>query len=74
MKFCKPHERNKKHQNAIFIGEKLKTKSMMFSLFHFFNVICKISNFDMWAAKHLGQASCTELTLSYVGVGVGLLR
>ena len=33
------------------------------SLFHFFHVICKISNFNMWTAKHLAQASCTELTL-----------
>ena len=30
-------------------------------LFHFFHVICKISN--MWTTKHLAQASCTELTL-----------
>ena len=29
----------------------------------FFHVVCKISNFDMWTAKHLAQASCTELTL-----------
>ena len=34
------------------------------SLFHFFHVICKISNFNIWTAKHLAQASCTELTLS----------
>ena len=33
------------------------------SLFHFFHVICKISNFYMWTAKHLPQASWTELTL-----------
>ena len=33
------------------------------SLFHFFHVICKISNFNMWTAKHLAQASCTGLTL-----------
>ena len=33
------------------------------SLFHFFQVICKISNFNMWTAKHLALASCTELTL-----------
>ena len=34
------------------------------SLFHFFHVISKISNFTMWTAKHLAQVSCTELTLS----------
>ena len=33
------------------------------SLFHFFHVICKISNFNMRSPKHLTQASCTELTL-----------
>ena len=40
------HMKNKKHQNARFIGEKLKTKSLMFFV-SFFNVICKISNFNM---------------------------
>ena len=30
MKSCKPHEETKqKHQNARFIGEKLKTKGLM---------------------------------------------
>ena len=33
------------------------------SIFHFFHLICNISNFNMWTAKHLAQASCTELTL-----------
>ena len=31
LKSCKPHEKqNKKHQNARFIDEKLKNKSLMF--------------------------------------------
>ena len=34
-------KQNKKHQNAKFIGEKLKS-----SLFHFFDVTCKIAH---WA-------------------------
>ena len=55
-------KRNKNHQNDICIGEKLKTKGLMFFV-SFFHVICKISNFNMWTAKHLAQASCTELTL-----------
>ena len=55
-------KQKKKHQNAKSIGEKLKTK-VWCSLFHFFHVICKISNSNMWTAKHLAQASCTELTL-----------
>ena len=38
------------------------------SLFHFFHVICKISNFNIWTAKHLAQASCSELTLLRVAV------
>ena len=29
----------------------------------FFHVFCKILYFDMWTAKHLAQASCTEFTL-----------
>ena len=56
-------KQNKKHQNAKFIDEKLKNKSLMFFLFHIFHVICKISNFNMWTTKHLAQASCTELIL-----------
>ena len=34
------------------------------SLFHFFHVICNISNFNMWTEKHFAQTSCTELTLA----------
>ena len=55
-------KQNKKHQNARFIGEKLKTTSLMFFV-SFFHVICKISNFNMCTAKHLAQAPCPELTL-----------
>ena len=33
-----------------------------------FCFICKISNFKMWTAKHLAQASCTELTVCIGGV------
>ena len=56
-------KQNKKHPNARSIGEKLKTKSLMFFVSFFFHVICKMSNFNMRTAKHLAQASCTELTL-----------
>ena len=55
-------KQNKKHQIAKSISEKLKTKRLMFFV-SFFHVTCKISNFDMWTAKHLAKASCTELTL-----------
>ena len=58
-------KQNKKHQNARSIDEKLQTKSLMFFV-SFFYVICKISNFNMWTAKHLVQASCTELTLRQI--------
>ena len=54
---------NKKHQNASFIDEKLKDKIFWCFLFHFLHVICNISNFIMWTAKRLAQASCAELTL-----------
>ena len=40
--------------------ENQKSDVLFFIVFH---VICKISNFNMWTAKHLTQASCTELTL-----------
>ena len=49
LKSCKPHE---------------KQKQKSCSFLHFINVICKISNFDMWIAKHLVQASWTELSLN----------
>ena len=41
-------KQDKKHQNASrsSIGEKQKTKSLMFSV-SFFHVICKISNFNI---------------------------
>ena len=29
-------------------------------------MVCKISNFDARTAKHLAQASCTELTCNFV--------
>ena len=38
--------------------KRLKTNSVMF-----FVSFSKFSNFNMWTAKHLAQASCTELTL-----------
>ena len=53
---------NKNHQNTKSIGKKLKTKGLMF-FSHFFHVICKISNLNMWTTKHLAQASFTDLTL-----------
>ena len=42
------------------------------SLFHSFHGICKISNVDTWTAKHLAQASCTELTSANVSLGLFL--
>ena len=64
LKSCKPYQKqNKKSQNAKSIVDKLKTKGLMFFV-SFFHVICKISNFNMWTAKRLAQASCTDLTLT----------
>ena len=42
-------------------------KLIVFALF--FDVICKISNFNMWTGKHLAQASCTEMTFRAVASG-----
>ena len=53
-------KQNKNHQNEIFFGDKLKILSLMFFV-SFFS--CDLQNFIMWTAKHLVQASCTELTL-----------
>jgi hypothetical protein len=64
LKSFKPHEKqNKKLQNARFIGEKLKNQSLMFFV-SFFSCDLQDSNFNMCTAKHLAQASCTELTLN----------
>ena len=48
--------------NMLHVLIKMKTKSFC-SLFHFFYAVCKISNFKMWTAEDLTQASCIELTL-----------
>ena len=53
-------KQRKKHQNLLVKKWKLRVWG---SLFHFFHAICKISNFDTWTARHLAQASFTELTL-----------
>ena len=37
---------------------------MLFVLF--FHVVCKISSFNIWTAKHLAQVSCTELSLWFM--------
>ena len=56
---------SKKHQTLSF--QFFISKSSILMLFVlFFHVVCKISNFYKWTAKHLAQASCTELTLSSV--------
>ena len=52
--------KNNKNLNLLIKNWKLRAWC---SLFHFSPVICRISNFNMWATKHLVQASCTELTL-----------
>ena len=53
---------NKKHQTLsfqLFINK--SSISIIFVLF--FHVVCKISSYNVWTAKHLAQVSCTELTL-----------
>jgi hypothetical protein len=49
-------------------GDESEHQTLIFQYFDvlcfvFFHVVCKISNFNKWTAKHLAQASCTELTL-----------
>ena len=55
-------EMKQKHQTLSFQFFINKSNILMFFVL-FFHVVCKISNFYMWTAKHLAQASCTELTL-----------
>ena len=45
---------------SVFINE---SSSSIFFI-SFFQVIYKISNFNIWTAKHFAQASCAELTLA----------
>ena len=61
MKSFKPHEKSK---NIKILDLLVKTwkRRVWCSLFYFFHVICKTSNFNMWTAKHLARAPCTELT------------
>ena len=51
---------NEAHQTYSF---QFFTNIFSILMFLFFYVVCKISNFKMWTAKHLAQASCSELTL-----------
>ena len=53
----------RKNVKMLFLLMKIWRIRVWCSLFHLFQVICKISNFNMWTAKHMAQASCTDLTL-----------
>ena len=53
---------NKKQQTLSFHFFANRFSILMFFVL-FFRVVCKTSNFNKWTAKHLAQASCTELTL-----------
>ena len=65
LKSCKSHEKNETKSIRLlvfsFLSNNLFSTLMFFVLF--FHVVCKISNFNMWTAKHLTQASCTEVSL-----------
>ena len=67
LKSCKTHEKIQKNPikmlNLLVKNWKLRVWCY---LFHYFHVICKISNFNMWTAKHLAQASRNELTLLFM--------
>ena len=64
MKSCKPHEKNKTKTSKCYpYWWKTENQESDVLCSIFFHVICKISNFTMWTAKHLVQASCAELTL-----------
>ena len=64
LKSCKSHERNEtKHQTLSFQFFVNKSSILMLFVLYFF---MWLANFNMWTAKHLVQASCTELTLTYL--------
>ena len=53
---------SKEHQTLSF--QFFTNRSIILMVFVLlFHVVCKISNFNMWTATNLAQASCTELTL-----------
>ena len=56
------NKRNKQHQTLSFQFLTNRFNILMFFVL-FFHVVCKISNSNLWTAKHLAHASCTELTL-----------
>ena len=58
LKSPRPHEKTKNIKRLDLLIKNWKLRAWC-SLFHFFHVICKISNFNMWTAKHWAQASCT---------------
>ena len=60
LKSCKSH---KKYETLSFQFFTNRFSILMFFI-SFFHFICRISNSDKWAAKHLAQVSCTEFTLS----------
>ena len=60
---------NKEHRTLIFLFF-IYTSSILMHFVLFFHVVFKISNFDMWNAKHLAQVSCTELNLCTTPISV----
>ena len=60
LKSCKPYENETKNIKMLNIWVKNWKVRVRCSLFHFFHMICKISNFSMWTAKYLAQFSCTK--------------
>ena len=57
--------KNKKHQNTKSKNWKLRVWCSLFHFYMWFNVIWKVSNFDMWIAKHLVKAFWTDVTLHW---------
>ena len=67
LKSCKSHgkDETKNIRPLIFSFSPIVLAILMFFVLSF-HVVWKISNFSMWTAKHLVQASCTELTLNLI--------
>ena len=63
---------NKEHKTLHFQFFTNKS-SILMSFVMFFHVVCKISNFNIWTAKHLAQASFSELTLLQRKASIGYI-
>ena len=64
LKSCKPHEKTKQNIKTLDLLVKNWKLGVWCTYFFMWFFHGKFLNFNKWTAKHLEQASCTELTLA----------